>query len=81
MDEVLFDIAPLEVSDVLLRQPYLWKQHVVYESILITLANKLYRIPEVAPHTAIFSITKKQCSKIISHTRKFIFLMIHTQGK
>jgi hypothetical protein len=31
-DEVLCDISPLEVCDVLLGQPYLWKQHVVYES-------------------------------------------------
>jgi len=56
-DEVLCDIAPFEVCDVLLGQPYLWKWHVVYESkprsMIITLANKLYRIPEVALPTAI----------------------------
>ena len=48
-DEVLCDIAPLEVCDVLLGQPYLWKRHAVYESrprnVIITLGNKLYRIP------------------------------------
>jgi hypothetical protein len=31
-DEVLCDIAPLDICDVLLGQPYLWKRHVVYES-------------------------------------------------
>jgi hypothetical protein len=52
MDEVLCDIAPLDVSDVLLGQPYLWKRHAVYESrphaVIITLGNKLYRIPKIA---------------------------------
>ncbi len=84
-DEVLCDVAPLEILDVLLGQPYLWKRHAVYESrprsVIITLANKLYKIPEVAPPTAISLITAKQCSKIISQTRKFVFLMIRPQGK
>ena len=31
-DEVLCDVAPLEVCDVLLGQPYMWKRHAVYES-------------------------------------------------
>jgi hypothetical protein len=48
-NEVLCDIAPLDVSYVLLGQPYLWKRHVVYESrphvVIITLGNKMYRIP------------------------------------
>jgi hypothetical protein len=71
-DEVLCDVSPLEVCDVLLGQPYLWKHHVVYESrphtVIITLGNKLYRIPEVAPPTTISLISAKQCSKIISQT-------------
>ena len=74
-DEVLCDIAPLEVCVVLLGQPYLWKQHAVYESrpraVIVTLGNKLYRIPEVALPTAISLVTKKQCSKLISKIRKF----------
>jgi hypothetical protein len=45
-DEVLCDVAPLEVCNVLLGQPYLWKHHVVYESrprsVIITLNKKLY---------------------------------------
>ena len=40
-DEVLCDVAPLEVCDVLLGQPYMWKCHAVYESrprtVIITL--------------------------------------------
>jgi hypothetical protein len=31
-DEVLCDVSPLDVYDVLLGQPYMWKCHVVYES-------------------------------------------------
>jgi hypothetical protein len=85
MDEVLCDITPLDVSNVLLGQPYLWKRHVVYESrphaFIITLGNKMYRIPEIAPPTSISLVTAKQCSKIISKTKKFFFLMIHPQGK
>ena len=49
--------------------------------MIITLANKLYRIPEVALPTTISLVTTKQCSKIISQTRKFVFLMIRPQGK
>jgi hypothetical protein len=56
-DEVLCDIAPFEICDVLLGQPYLWKRHAVYESrprsVIITLGRQLYRISEVAPLTAI----------------------------
>ena len=48
-NEVLCDISPLDVCDVLLGQPYLWKQHALYESqphiVIITLGNNLYRIP------------------------------------
>jgi hypothetical protein len=85
IDEVLCDIAPLDVSDVLLGQPYLWKRHVVYESrpcaVIITLGNNLYRIPEIAPPTTISLGTAKQCSKLISKTRKFVILMICHEGK
>ena len=50
-------------------------------SVIITLGNKLYRIPEVAPPTAISLITAKQCGKLVSKTRNFFFLMIRPQGK
>lgn len=47
--EVLCDVSPPEVCDVLLVQPCLWKRHVVYESrlhiIVINFDNKLYSTP------------------------------------
>ena len=83
-DEVLCDVTPLDVCDVLLRQPYLWRRHAVYESrpraVIISLSNSLYRIPEVAPPTATSLITAKKGSKLISQTRKFI-CMVHSQSK
>jgi hypothetical protein len=84
-DEVLCDVAPLEVCDVLLGQPYLWKHHVVYESrprsVIITLNRKLYRIPKVVPPSAISLISTKQCRKVISQTGKFVFFLIRSQNK
>lgn len=63
----------------------MWKRHAVYESrphvVIVTFGNKLYRILEVAPPTAISLITAKQCSKLISKTGKFVFLMIRPHGK
>jgi hypothetical protein len=57
----------------------------MYESrpcaVIITLGNKMYRILEIAPPTTISLVTEKQCSKLISQTRKFVFLMIRPQGK
>jgi hypothetical protein len=42
-DEVVCDVAPLDVCDVFLGQPYMWKCHDVYESrprsIIITLGG------------------------------------------
>jgi hypothetical protein len=84
-EEVLCDIPPLEVCDVILGKPYLWKCHVVYDSrprsFIITLGIKLFRIPEVAPPTAISLIFAKQCSKVISQTKKFVFFVIHSHNK
>jgi hypothetical protein len=69
-DEVLCDVSPLEVCDVILGQPYLWKCHVVYESrprsVIITLNRKLYRIPEAVPPSVISLISAKKCRKVIS---------------
>jgi hypothetical protein len=81
-DEVLCDVAPLKVCDVLLGQPYLWKCHVVYESrphsVIITLKRKLYRIPEALPPSSIFLISTKQCRKVISKMGKFVFYVIRS---
>ena len=57
----------------------------MYESrphaVIITLGNNLYRIPEVVPPPAISLTTAKQRHKIVSQTRKFIFLTTHSEGK
>jgi hypothetical protein len=80
-DEVLCDISPLEVCDVLLGQPYMWKHHVVYESqpcsVIVTLGGQVYRIPKVVPTT----VPPKQCRKVVSHTTKVSFFMIRSKGK
>jgi hypothetical protein len=84
-DEVLCDVAPLEVCDFLLGQPYLWKCHAVYESrprsVIITLNKKLYRIPEAVPPSATSLISAKKCRKVISQMGKFVFFVIHSQNK
>ena len=57
----------------------------MYESrphaVVITLGNNFYRIPEVVPPPVISLPTVKQHSKIVSQTRKFIFLTTRSQGK
>ena len=62
-DEVLCDIAPIDVCDVLLGQPYLWNRHAMYESrphiVIVTLGNKLHRIPKVVPLATISLVTVK----------------------
>jgi hypothetical protein len=84
-DEVLCDVAPLEVCDFLLGQPYLWKHHVVYESrphsVIITLNEKLYRIPKAVPLSAISLISAKKCRKFIYHMGKFVFFVILSQNE
>jgi hypothetical protein len=71
----------LDVCDVLLGHPYMWKWHAIYESrprsVIITLGGHLYRIPEVVPTTA----PPKQCRKVVSHTTKFIFSTICSKGE
>ena len=57
----------------------------MYESrpraIIITLGNNFYRIPDVVLPPVISLTTTKHCSKLVSQTRKFIFLTTHSQGK
>ena len=74
------DVAPLEVCDVLLGQPYMWKCHAVYESrprsVILTLDGKIYRIPEtVAPNKV------SQGRNISSHIRKLFLLTIASEGE
>jgi len=79
-DEVLCDASPLEVCNVILGQPYLWKQHNVYvsspHSVIITFNKKLYRILMVVPYIVISLISPKQCRKVFSHMGKFVLFMI-----
>jgi hypothetical protein len=62
-DEVLCDVSPLELCDIILGQPYTSKFHAIYESqpysIIITLVSQFYRVPEVALITATSFISKK----------------------
>jgi hypothetical protein len=80
-DEVLCDVSPLDVCDVLLGQPYMWKHHAIYESrpcsVIITLGGHLYRIPEVVPTI----VPPKQYCKVVSHTTKFVFSTICSKGE
>ena len=50
-------------------------------AIIITLGNNLYRIPEVVPPLVISLTTAKQCSKIVSQTRKFVFFTTRSRRK
>jgi hypothetical protein len=80
-DEVLCDVSPLDVCDVLLGQPYMWRRHAVYESrprsVIVTLGGHLYRILEVVPTI----VPPKQCRKVVSHTAKFSFITICSKGE
>jgi hypothetical protein len=82
-DEVLCDVSSLEVCNVILGQPYLWKHHAISRprTVIITLNKKLYRIPEAVPHNAISLISAKKFKKVISQTRKFVFFVIHSQNE
>jgi hypothetical protein len=83
--DLLCDVAPLKVFDVILVQTYLWKFHYIYESrphsVIITLYRKLYRIPQVVPPSAISFISAKKCRKVTYQTKKFVFFVIHSQSE
>jgi len=80
-DELVCDFSPLDVCDVFLSQPYMWKHHVVYEyrhySVIITLGGHLYRIPKLVLTTN----RPKQCCKVISHTTKFILFKVYSKDE
>jgi hypothetical protein len=84
-EEVLGDVSPLEVCDVILGQPYLWKRHDVYESrsrsVIITLNRKLYSIPKAVQPNVISLIPAKQCIKVISQMGKFVLFVILSQNE
>jgi hypothetical protein len=80
-DEVLCDVSALDVCDVILGHPYMWKCHAIYESrphsVIVTLGGHLFKIPEVIPTT----VPPKQCQKVVSHTTKFSFFTICSKGE
>ena len=84
-DEVIYDISPLEFSDVILGQPYMSKIHIVYESqphsVFITLGKWLYRIPKVAPKDSISLILAKMWRKVITHMGKFVLFVVYSKWK
>ena len=73
-------MALLEVCDVLLGEPYMWKRHVVYESrprsVIVTLGGQFYRIPKIVTPTTIL-----QGRNISSHTRKLSLFTIVSEGE
>jgi hypothetical protein len=73
-DEVECDVSPLEFCDVRLGKPYMWKHHTIYESqphnVIVTLGGHIYKVPEVAMTSSTSLISKKQCHKVNSQTRK-----------
>jgi hypothetical protein len=81
-DDVVCDVAPLEVFDVLLGQPYMWKHHPIYEShphgVIVTLGGQLYKVPELALTTSTSLISKKQCRKVISQTTNLSLFTIQS---
>jgi hypothetical protein len=84
-DEVLCDVSTLEVCDVPLGQPYMWKHHFVYESrppsVIINLAGQLYMILEEVPNIAVSLLSVKKCRKVISRTRRFVLFMVQSEGE
>jgi hypothetical protein len=84
-DEVLCDFSPLEVFDVILGQPYMWKFHVVYgsntRSIVFTFGGHLYKVTEVVMATEVSLILEERCHKVISQTRNFFFFMVWLEGE
>jgi hypothetical protein len=63
----------------------MWKHHVVYESrphsVIITLGDQLYRVPEAVPTTVVSLISVKQCRKVVSQTRRFFLFMVRSEGE
>ena len=62
-DEIIYDVAPLDVCDLLLGQPYMYQRYGVYESrprsVTIKLGENRYRIPKVCPTQDTSLITAK----------------------
>jgi hypothetical protein len=84
-DEVLCNISLLEVYDIILGQPYMWKHHVPYNfrpcRVIVTLEGHLYYVLEVVTTIIVSFILAKQCTKVFPQTRRFVIFMIWLEGK
>jgi hypothetical protein len=84
-DKVLCDVSSFKFFDVLLGQPYIWKNHVIYESrpqsVIITLGYQLYRVLEEVPTIVVSLISMKQCRKVVSQTRRFFLFKVRSEGE
>lgn len=83
-DEVIYDVSPLYVCDVLLRQPYMYQHHGVYESrpcsVTIRLGEQKYRIPKVSLAYSTSLISAKKCRRLVARMGTFILLMMKKKG-
>ena len=63
----------------------MWKRHVFYESrpcsVIITLGDKLYMVPEVVPNTAVSLISTKKFKNVVSQSRRFVLFMVRMKGE
>jgi hypothetical protein len=79
-DEVLCDVSPLDVCDVLLSQPYMWKYHVVYDSrprsVIVSLGY--YKIHLL--HNLFKRRTEVQCNHYILAPSTFYLTEAGQQG-
>jgi hypothetical protein len=79
-DEVLCDVSPLEVCDVLLGKLHMLKHHDFYESrprsIIITLGGQLYRVPKAVPSIVVSLVSAKKYIKVMSQTKIFVLFMV-----
>jgi hypothetical protein len=80
-DEVLCDVSPLDVCDVLLGQPYMWKRHAIYESRPRSVIVTLGVISTGYQRWFLTTVPPKQFRKVVSHTTKFSFFTICSKGE
>jgi hypothetical protein len=63
----------------------MWKLHVVYESrsrsVIITLGDQLYRVPEEVLKVVISLISVKRCRKVVYQTGRFFLFTVRSKGK
>jgi hypothetical protein len=62
----------------------MWKHHAIYESrpcsVIITLGDQLYRVPEAVPNIVVSLISLKKYKKVASQTGIFFLCMVLSEG-